>query len=88
MTLASLKQKGNFPVSKDLLMQSNNTENVNFHTFKKFVGISPVTDLLFLRSLTNSFISFIEAGQNENFLVILQLFYLIINNCLIVLMLG
>ena len=81
MTLASFKQSGNAPFSKDVLMQSANTENVKLHSFKIFVGISPPTDLLLLRSLITCFTSFTETGWNENLLVISKF-------CLIVLMLG
>ena len=81
MTLASFKQSGNAPFSKDVLMQSANTENVKLHSFKIFVGISQVTDLLLLRSLITCFTSITETGWNENLLVILKF-------CLIVLLLG
>ena len=81
MTVASFKQSGNAPFSKDLLMQSASTENVKLHSFKIFVGIFPPIDLLLLRSLITCFTSFTETGWNENFLVILKF-------CLIVLMLG
>ena len=81
MTLASFKQSGNAPFSKDLFMQLANTENVKLHFFKIFVGISQLTDLLLLRSLITCFTSFTETGWNENLPVILKF-------CLIVLMLG
>ena len=81
MTLASFKQSGYASFSKDLLMQSANTENIKLHSFKIFVGISPLTDLLLLRSLITCFRSFTETGWNQNLLVILKF-------CLIALMLG
>ena len=81
MTLAFFKQSEYAPFSKDLLMQSANTENVKLHSFKTFVGISPPSDLLLLRSLITCFTSFPERSWNENSLTILKF-------CLIVLMLG
>ena len=81
VTLAFFKQSGIAPFSKDLLMQSANTENVKFHSFKIFVGISPPTDLLLLGSLITCFTSVTETHWNENLLVILEF-------CLIFLMLG
>ena len=81
MTLASFKQSGNIPVSKNLFMQLANTENVNLHYFKIFISISPPTDLLLLKSLITCFMSFTETCLNKNLVVILKF-------CLIVLMLG
>ena len=58
--LASFKESGNVPVSKDLLMKSANTENVKLHSFIIFVSISLPTDLLLLRSLITCFTSCTE----------------------------
>ena len=62
VTLASFKKSGNVPVLKDLIMQLANTENVNSHSFKILVGISPPTDLLLLGSFITCFTSFTETG--------------------------
>ena len=62
MTLASFKQPGNIPVSKDLLMQSANTENWKLNFLNIFVGISPPT----------CFTSFTETCWNQSLIVILK----------------
>ena len=74
MTLASFKQSGNAPFSKDFLMQWSITENVKLRSFKIFVGIFPPTDSSLLRPLITCFTSFTETGWNENLLVIKVLF--------------
>ena len=81
MTLASFKQSGNIPVSKNVFMHLANRENVNLHYFKIFISISPPIDLLLLKSLITCFMSFTETCLNKDLVVILKF-------CLIVLMLG
>ena len=81
VTFASFKLSGNVLISNDLLMQSVTTENVNSHSFKIFVCISPPTDLLLLRCLITCFTSFTEADWNENVRGMFKF-------CWIVLMLG